>query len=445
MLTKYEQARSAFGMDRVYKPRAYGRPGICEDCFSLALHTRCGSCLGSTIGSTELFNKTRECKACWKLRCLPCVRAGVKKAIRRQAFEASYSGLRFFTNTVLVNHRGAVGELLQEAKLEEQGRILEMSCAVLCTVDVTGQLLDGLYERCTTRLTTALLDEAGTVPEPKMTLIAKLGVGQIICIGDQKQLRPFTNIDECKTGLRPISFFHRLDKCLPGQVPMLRTQYRMDPKICKLVSDVFYDKQLTTDQGTAMARAMANMGRGPVVSWHNHKSKESKADKGFSTCNMHEASWVVAVLMYLDRKGFDKEVLVITFYKEQMRQILAEYQCQYKVEFGSAPDVNSNNNKRRILTVDACQGSEADIVICSTVRSNSGKRIGFLADKPRINVAVSRAREMLLFVGNKKTVGSDPTWGRIIASAAEFKGLEEHFCLGQASTMLSPRGACKKC
>ena len=53
-----------------------------------------------------------------------------------------------------------------------------------------------------------------------------------------------------------------------------------------------------------------------------------------------------------------------------------------------------------IATVDSFQGRECDVVVYSTVRSNPERGIGFLKDYRRINVALSRARELLVIVGD---------------------------------------------
>ena len=55
-------------------------------------------------------------------------------------------------------------------------------------------------------------------------------------------------------------------------------------------------------------------------------------------------------------------------------------------------------------TVDAFEGLEADIVIVSLVRSNQAKKIGFLSNAQRLNVAVSRAKKLLIMVGDLETV-----------------------------------------
>ncbi len=54
-------------------------------------------------------------------------------------------------------------------------------------------------------------------------------------------------------------------------------------------------------------------------------------------------------------------------------------------------------------TVDSFQGSEADLVVLSLVRNNQRtglSALGFLRDKRRMNVALSRARSKLVIVGS---------------------------------------------
>jgi superfamily I DNA and/or RNA helicase len=63
-------------------------------------------------------------------------------------------------------------------------------------------------------------------------------------------------------------------------------------------------------------------------------------------------------------------------------------------------------------TVDAFQGSEAEVCIYSVTRSNKNGRLGFLREKPRLNVALSRGRSALIIVGDdvfcRGIVGENP-------------------------------------
>ena len=53
---------------------------------------------------------------------------------------------------------------------------------------------------------------------------------------------------------------------------------------------------------------------------------------------------------------------------------------------------------------DAMQGSQRDVVIFSTTRSNDKSRLGFTQDSRRLNVSVSRARHLNIIVGDYKTI-----------------------------------------
>ena len=58
-----------------------------------------------------------------------------------------------------------------------------------------------------------------------------------------------------------------------------------------------------------------------------------------------------------------------------------------------------NVSNLKVDTVDSFQGEESDIIIYSTVKTNGN--ISFLIDKKRLNVAISRTKENLFFIGKK--------------------------------------------
>ncbi|PQE03376.1 hypothetical protein CJF30_00005498 [Rutstroemia sp. NJR-2017a BBW] len=55
-------------------------------------------------------------------------------------------------------------------------------------------------------------------------------------------------------------------------------------------------------------------------------------------------------------------------------------------------------------SVDGFQGREKEAIIVSLVRSNSEREVGFLGEKRRLNVAMTRPRRSLTIIGDSETV-----------------------------------------
>ena len=68
-----------------------------------------------------------------------------------------------------------------------------------------------------------------------------------------------------------------------------------------------------------------------------------------------------------------------------------------------------------IDTVDGFQGREKEAVIITLVRSNNNGEIGFLADRRRMNVALTRARRKLIVIGDSATLGRNEFFAAMLA------------------------------
>lgn len=55
-------------------------------------------------------------------------------------------------------------------------------------------------------------------------------------------------------------------------------------------------------------------------------------------------------------------------------------------------------------SVDGFQGREKEVVIFSLVRSNDEGAVGFLGEKRRLNVAMTRPKRSLTVIGDSETV-----------------------------------------
>ena len=69
----------------------------------------------------------------------------------------------------------------------------------------------------------------------------------------------------------------------------------------------------------------------------------------------------------------------------------------------------------RISTIDSFQGQEQENIIISLVRSNDEGNIGFLKDYRRMNVAITRAKELLVVIGDSATIGADPFYDSFLS------------------------------
>ncbi|MBK7958843.1 MAG: hypothetical protein IPK03_12515 [Bacteroidetes bacterium] len=105
--------------------------------------------------------------------------------------------------------------------------------------------------------------------------------------------------------------------------------------------------------------------------------------------------------------------------------IISPYRGQ--VKFMRENDVNDlqltvTYPQIHIQTIDAFQGQERDIIYISLVRSNTESEIGFLKDYRRMNVAMTRAKKMLVVIGDSATLGDDAFYKGFIDYCHEHEG-----------------------
>ena len=198
----------------------------------------------------------------------------------------------------------------------------------------------------------------------------------------------------------------------------LTDQWRMDSAIAEIVSEAFYDRKLKTAQ-QAMATEteippFVHLGMLPVspvvVVDFKHVSmtgQKRSAERGQPRWhNPSEVDAVIDVLRHIRaREGARPPTLaVLSPYKAQVGKLQSRISSLRDRDLAHLDAFATVREGQAFVgTVDSFQGSEADLVIVSLVRNNprtGGLALGFLRDRRRMNVLLSRAKSQLILVGS---------------------------------------------
>lgn len=302
---------------------------------------------------------------------------------------------------------------------------------------------------------TVITDEASKATPPELLLPMCFGKKNVI-IGDHRQLPPMLHDKSFKEVLETLetkealelsseidkefvetSQFERLISH-PDISPTIKStfneQYRMHPKINNVIKQFYLDEgglepgkpilenADDTDLNNSFSRhhglILKNFINPDIHTiWVNVDDPEELS--GTSRINPTEVEAVGMVLKLLKQSnGFyeymnhwdnlkdenkrkeEKEIGLISFYGHQVGKLkeIAKY-SRAKLDIPI-----------RLNTVDKFQGMERNIIIVSTVRSDKkiengitkpNRDIGFAKSPQRLNVALSRAKRLLIVVGNK--------------------------------------------
>ncbi|MFN8292057.1 MAG: C-terminal helicase domain-containing protein, partial [Chitinophagaceae bacterium] len=103
--------------------------------------------------------------------------------------------------------------------------------------------------------------------------------------------------------------------------------------------------------------------------------------------------------------------------EEQFELAASAFISPYSGQVAAAKEVLPGG--LRISTIDSFQGQEKENIIVSLVRSNDEGVIGFLKDYRRMNVAITRAKERLIVIGDSATIGADKFYNEFLAYAEQ--------------------------
>ena len=279
--------------------------------------------------------------------------------------------------------------------------------------------LDVVYEN-------VLIDEAARSSPPDLLIPMSCATKRIIMVGDEKQLPQFINNDvaiktsgatgkdaenSAEMKLLKESLFSSIKENLSAITKVdhiqrfiqLDTQYRMPATLGTFISKEFYDGKLKNGGGNHEQNLPEISGLHMAwVSVGINSGKEERKNNSF--CRPAEVSKIIELLKKItsSEEGLKYTYGIITFYSQQNE--LAKQEVNSAKKNG---DLQQNVNIE-CGTVDAMQGKEFDIVFLSMVRAISEMQgdvanpYGFIANKNRQCVALSRAKKCVLVVGDPK-------------------------------------------
>ncbi|XP_076933925.1 putative RNA helicase SDE3 isoform X1 [Bidens hawaiensis] len=305
------------------------------------------------------------------------------------------------------------------------------------------------------------LDEAAQASEPETMIPISHFYRRdtvVVLAGDPVQLGPVIFSKDAEGYGLGKSFMERLCESKfykhgdQNYVTKLVRNYRCHEHILSLPSTLFYKGDLVPckEDDTLYPLTWKDYIPNPEfpVLFLGVQGVDEREGNNPSWFNRIEASEVVEVILNLKDKGIKNEDIgVITPYRQQVIKISTALETFVGSEI-------------KVGTVEAFQGQEREVIIVSTVRStikhnDTDKRhcLGFLSNPRRFNVAITRARSLLIAIGNPHIICKDEHWNKLLWHCVEndsYKGcflpkkeeIVEEACYGgeQASDGYLPEG-----
>ncbi|KAM3933121.1 helicase MOV-10 [Leptodactylus fuscus] len=318
---------------------------------------------------------------------------------------------------------------------------------IITTLVTAGRLVSAQFP--SGHFSHVFIDEAGHSVEPEcVTAIAGIldvmVEGQLVLAGDPKQLGPVLRSPLAIENGLDISLLERLmtqnplygksnGSYNPQFVTKLLLNYRSHPDILSVPNELFYDKELQAKADEMVTRAYCNWEKLPMknfpIIFHHVLGKDEREGNSPSFFNVHEIEVLVSYLQDLlesqGKKGIPKispkEIGIISPYRKQVEKIRKAIDKVFK----AVADIKD----LKIGSVEEFQGQERKVILISTVRScpdyvkfDEEFSLGFLKNPKRFNVSITRAKALLIMIGNSIILRKDPNWSRFLKFCSDKGG-----------------------
>ncbi|MBX7057717.1 MAG: AAA family ATPase [Leptospirales bacterium] len=288
---------------------------------------------------------------------------------------------------------------LQQMEHAQLQALLSGARLVCCTLGALSAALP--IDR---RFDVVFLDEAAQALEPQ-AWIALLRAPRLVMAGDHCQLAPTVLCGEPQLAE---TLFEKAMKRQSVPAQLLTVQYRMRHAIALPSNEEFYGGQLQTDPAAeARLSPAAQIFQSPLIfiDTAGAELEEEQDEHSKSRRNPGEAQLLLSLLQL-----FAPEIQAAGL----SAGLLTPYAAQAQLLRDGLRQRHADWKWISADTIDAFQGGERDWIALSLVRSNDRRETGFLADVRRMNVAMTRARRLLLVVGDSGTLAAHPFYQRLL-------------------------------
>ncbi|XP_029769683.1 helicase MOV-10 [Terrapene carolina triunguis] len=308
---------------------------------------------------------------------------------------------------------------------------------------VTAQFPDGHFSH-------VFIDECGHAVEPEC-LVAIAGIlttmdretntngGQLVLAGDPKQLGPILRSPLAIEHGLEVSLLERLMKHNslyqkgaesydPQFVTKLLRNYRSHAALLEIPNQEFYDGELQECADRLISYSYCTWEELPTqgfpIIFHGVSGEDQREGNSPSFFNTLEVEALVTYLKKLlqsqGKRGRSrispKEIGIISPYRKQVEKIRQAI-TKKDGDLMKLPDIK----ELKVGSVEEFQGQERRVLLISTVRScteylsmDEDFKLGFLKNPKRFNVAITRAKALLIIVGNPTVLSKDPHWNTFL-------------------------------
>ncbi|KAL0920283.1 hypothetical protein M5K25_009407 [Dendrobium thyrsiflorum] len=262
-----------------------------------------------------------------------------------------------------------------------------------------------------------IVDEAAQLKECESLIPLQISVIEnVVLIGDEFQLPAMVKSQISDMAGYGRSLFERLSS-LGQEKNLLNIQYRMHPSISKFPNSNFYENRISDGENVLAPSYLRQYLSGPLYGPYSfiniERGKEGTDKHGRSKKNTIEAAVAAQIVEKLfkasERTNQKLSVGVVSPYTAQVFAINEKIGKKYDL---------SNYFSVKVRSIDGFQGSEEDIIIFSTVRSNKTGSLGFLTNVQRTNVALTRAKHCLWILGHEATLSrNENIWSELVCDA----------------------------